>query len=230
MNALVQNCACFGVFLCLGAYFLAVRINRRWKSPLTNPLLLAAACVIAVLVLCRVDYTVFRDSAGPLSYLLTPATVSLAIPLYRQLEQLRRHARAIVLGVLSGVLTSGLSILAMSTLFGLSHAHYVTLLPKSVTTAIGMSLSSELGGAAAITVTAIVVTGILGNCMAVFLCRLFRITEPVARGIAIGTASHALGTSKAIELGEVEGAMSGLSIAVAGILTVFASVVFGMLY
>ena len=229
MNALVQNCACFGVFLCLGAYFLAVRINRRWKSPLTNPLLLAAACVIAVLVLCRVDYTVFRDSAGPLSYLLTPATVSLAIPLYRQLEQLRRHARAIVLGVLSGVLTSGLSILAMSALFGLSHAHYVTLLPKSVTTAIGMSLSSELGGAAAITVTAIVVTGILGNCMAVFMCRLFRITEPVARGIAIGTASHALGTSKAIELGEVEGAMSGLSIAVAGLMTVVAAQVFAML-
>ena len=229
MNALVQNCACFGVFLCLGAYFLAVRINRRWKSPLTNPLLLAAACVIAVLVLCRVDYTVFRDSAGPLSYLLTPATVSLAIPLYRQLEQLRRHARAIVLGVLSGVLTSGLSILAMSALFGLSHAHYVTLLPKSVTTAIGMSLSSELGSAAAITVTAIVVTGILGNCMAVFLCRLFRITEPVARGIAIGTASHALGTSKAIELGEVEGAMSGLSIAMAGLMTVVAAQVFAML-
>ena len=229
MNALVQNCACFGVFLCLGAYFLAVRINRRWKSPLTNPLLLAVACVIAVLVLCRVDYTVFRDSAGPLSYLLTPATVSLAIPLYRQLEQLRRHARAIVLGVLSGVLTSGLSILAMSALFGLSHAHYVTLLPKSVTTAIGMSLSSELGGAAAITVTAIVVTGILGNCMAVFLCRLFHITEPVARGIAIGTASHALGTSKAIELGEVEGAMSGLSIAVAGLMTVVAAQVFAML-
>lgn len=230
MNALVQNCACFGVFLCLGAYFLAVRINRRWKSPLTNPLLLAAACVIAVLVLCRVDYTVFRDSAGPLSYLLTPATVSLAIPLRRQLEQLRRHARAIVLGVLSGVLTSGLSILAMSALFGLSHAHYVTLLPKSVTTAIGMSLSSELGGAAAITVTAIVVTGILGNCMAVFLCRLFRITEPVARGIAIGTASHALGTSKAIELGEVEGAMSGLSIAMAGLMTVVAAQVFAMLW
>ena len=229
MNALVQNCACFGVFLCLGAYFLAVRINRRWKSPLTNPLLLAVACVIAVLVLCRVDYTVFRDSAGPLSYLLTPATVSLAIPLYRQLEQLRRHARAIVLGVLSGGLTSGLSILAMSALFGLSHAHYVTLLPKSVTTAIGMSLSSELGGAAAITVTAIVVTGILGNCMAVFLCRLFRITEPVARGIAIGTASHALGTSKAIELGEVEGAMSGLSIAVGGLMTVVAAQVFAML-
>ena len=205
------------------------RLSLQWRITLLTILLLAAACVIAVLVLCRVDYTVFRDSAGPLSYLLTPATVSLAIPLYRQLEQLRRHARAIVLGVLSGVLTSGLSILAMSALFGLSHAHYVTLLPKSVTTAIGMSLSSELGGAAAITVTAIVVTGILGNCMAVFLCRLFRITEPVARGIAIGTASHALGTSKAIELGEVEGAMSGLSIAMAGLMTVVAAQVFAML-
>ena len=206
------------------------KLSLQWRITLLTILLLAAACVIAVLVLCRVDYTVFRDSAGPLSYLLTPATVSLAIPLYRQLEQLRRHARAIVLGVLSGVLTSGLSILAMSALFGLSHAHYVTLLPKSVTTAIGMSLSSELGGAAAITVTAIVVTGILGNCMAVFLCRLFRITEPVARGIAIGTASHALGTSKAIELGEVEGAMSGLSIAMAGLMTVVAAQVFAMLW
>ena len=205
------------------------KLSLQWRVALMTFLLLAVACVIAVLVLCRVDYTVFRDSAGPLSYLLTPATVSLAIPLYRQLEQLRRHARAIVLGVLSGVLTSGLSILAMSALFGLSHAHYVTLLPKSVTTAIGMSLSSELGGAAAITVTDIVVTGILGNCMAVFLCRLFRITEPVARGIAIGTASHALGTSKAIELGEVEGAMSGLSIAMAGLMTVVAAQVFAML-
>ena len=219
MNALVQNCACFGVFLCLGAYFLAVRINRRWKSPLTNPLLLAAACVIAVLVLCRVDYTVFCDSAGPMSYLLTPATVSLAIPLYRQLEQLRRHARAIVLGVLSGVLTSGLSILAMSALFGLSHAHYVTLLPKSVTTAIGMSLSSELGGAAAITVTAIVVTGILGNLAAPFLVKLFRIRDPLAVGLGIGACSHAVGTAKALEMGETEGAMGGLAIGLCGIIT-----------
>ena len=229
MNSLVQNCACFGVFLCLGAYFLAVRINRRWKSPLTNPLLLAVACVIAVLVLCRVDYTVFCDSAGPLSYLLTPATVSLAIPLYRQLEQLRRHARAIVLGVLSGVLTSGLSILAMSALFGLSHAHYVTLLPKSITTAIGMVVSREQGGVENITVAVIVLTGVFGNLMASPLCRLFRLTDPVARGVAIGTSSHAIGTARAMEMDDVTGAVSGLSIAVSGVLTVAAAAILGNL-
>ena len=128
--------------------------------------------------------------------------------------------KAILLGIFSGVLTSGLTIAGLSILFGLSHTDYVTLLPKSLTTAIGMSLSTELGGVAAITVTSIVITGLLGNCMAVFLCRLFRITEPVAKGLAIGTASHALGTSKALEIGEVEGAMSGLSIAVAGLMTV----------
>ena len=229
MSQTIQSCASFGVFLCLGAYFLGVQLNKRFKSPLTNPLLLATAGIIALLALCGSDYEAFKASAQPLSYLLTPATVSLAIPLYRQLDKLKKHFKAILLGICSGVLASGLSIFALCALFGLSHTDYVTLLPKSVTTAIGMSLSAELGGVAALTVTAIVITGILGNCLAVFLCRLFRITEPVAKGIAIGTASHALGTSKAIEIGEVEGAMSGLSIAVAGLLTVAAAQVFAML-
>lgn len=226
MSELLQGCASFGVALCLGAYALGMAINRRFKSPLLNPMLLAIVGVIAVLAVCRVDYGAFQQSAQPLSYLLTPATASLAVPLYRQLDKLKRHLWAILLGVLSGVLASGASILTMSVLFGLSHEDYVTLLPKSVTTAIGMSLSEELGGAAAVTVTAIVLTGILGNCLAPMLCRLFRITDPIAKGLAIGTASHALGTSRAVELGEVEGAMSGLSIAVAGLLTVLAAQVF----
>lgn len=230
MSQIIQSCASFGVFLCLGAYFLGVQLNKRFKSPLTNPLLLATAGIIALLALCGIDYEAFKASAQPLSYLLTPATVSLAIPLYRQLDKLKKYYAAILAGVLSGVLASGLSIFAMSALFGLSHTDYVTLLPKSVTTAIGMSLSEELGGVAAVTVTAIVLTGILGNCMAPLLCKLFQVTHPVAKGIAIGTASHALGTSKAIELGEVEGAMSGLSIAVAGLMTVAAAQVFAMLW
>ena len=150
--------------------------------------------------------------------------------IYRQLDKLKKHYAAILVGVFSGVLASGLSIFAMSALFGLSHTDYVTLLPKSVTTAIGMSLSEELGGIAAVTVASIVLTGILGNCMAPFLCRLFKVAHPVARGIAIGTASHALGTSKAIEMGEIEGAMSGLSIAVAGLMTVAAAQVFALLW
>lgn len=230
MSQMIQNCASFGVFLCLGAYFIGFELDKRFKSPLTNPLLLATACIIALLSLLDIDYTVFKASAQPLSYLLTPATTSLAIPLYRQLDKLKKHYKAILAGIFSGVLASGLSIFAMSVLFGLSHTDYVTLLPKSLTTAIGMSLSEELGGVAAVTVTAIVLTGFLGNCMATFLCKLFRVTHPVAKGIAIGTSSHALGTSKAIELGEVEGAMSGLSIAVAGLITVVAAQVFAMMW
>ena len=220
MSQLIQNCANFGLFLTLGAYLVGAALNKRFKSPLTNPILIALVLIIPVLLLCGVDYDTYYEGAKYISFLLTPATVSLAIPLYRQLDKLKRHFKAILVGICSGVLASGLTILGLCALFGLSHTDYVTLLPKSVTTAIGMSLSTELGGVAAITVTSIVITGLLGNCMAVFLCRLFRITEPVAKGLAIGTASHALGTSKALEIGEVEGAMSGLSIAVAGLMTV----------
>ena len=205
---------------------MGLALNKRFKSPLTNPILLSLVIIIPILLLGGVDYDTYYEGAKYISYLLTPATVSLAIPLYRQLDKLKKHYLAILLGIFSGVLASGLSIAAMSALFGLSHTDYVTLFPKSVTTAIGMSLSTELGGVAAITVTAIVVTGIFGNCLAVFLCRLFRITEPVAKGLAIGTASHALGTSKALEIGEVEGAMSGLSIAVAGLMTVAVAQIF----
>ena len=220
MTELIQNCTTIGLFLTLGAYLLGLAVNKRFKSPLTNPLLLSLVIIIPVLLLCGIDYDTYYEGAKYISYLLPPATVSLAIPLYRQLDKLKKNMKAILLGIFSGVLTSGLTIAGLSILFGLSHTDYVTLLPKSLTTAIGMSLSTELGGVAAITVTSIVITGLLGNCMAVFLCRLFRITEPVAKGLAIGTASHALGTSKALEIGEVEGAMSGLSIAVAGLMTV----------
>ena len=226
MSDLIRNCASFGLFITLGAYLLGLALNKRFKSPLTNPILLSLVIIIPILLLGGVDYDTYYESAKYISYLLTPATVSLAIPLYRQLDKLKKHYLAILLGIFSGVLASGLSIAGMSILFGLSHTDYVTLFPKSVTTAIGMSLSTELGGVAAITVTAIVVTGIFGNCLAVFLCRLFRITEPVAKGLAIGTASHALGTSKALEIGEVEGAMSGLSIAVAGLMTVAVAQIF----
>ena len=230
MTELIQNCANFGLFLTLGVYLLCAALAKRFDSPLTNPILLSIVIIIPVLLLCRVDYDTYYESAKLISALLTPATISLAVPLYRQMTLLKKHYKAILLGILSGVLASGITILGLSALFGLSHTDYVTLLPKSVTTAIGMSLSEELGGMAAVTVTAIVITGILGNALAVWLCRLFRITEPVAKGIAIGTSAHALGTSKAIRMGEVEGAMSGLSIAVAGLMTVVAAQVFaGML-
>ena len=133
---------------------------------------------------------------------------------------MKKNAKAIAAGILSGVLSSLVSVLALAAAFGLSHEEYVTLLPKSITTAIGMGVSEELGGIVTITVAVIIVTGVLGNIIAELVCKIFRIHEPVAKGIAIGSASHAIGTAKAMEMGEVEGAMSSLSIAVSGLLTV----------
>ena len=127
---------------------------------------------------------------------------------------------------MSGVLTSLLTVFVLSKLMSLSHKEYVTMLPKSITTAIGMGVSEELGGYVTITVAVIIVTGVLGNILAEFLCKIFRITEPIAKGLAIGSASHAIGTAKAMEMGEIEGAMSSLSIAVAGIITVVGASIF----
>ena len=178
------------------------------------------------LLITGVDFESYQAGADKLSYLLTPATVCLAIPLYEQIGLLKNHARAIMAGLVSGVLTSLISILGMAAVFGLSHEEYVTLLPKSITTAIGMGVSEELGGIVTITVAVILVTGILGNVIAEPVCRLFKIQEPVAKGVAIGSAAHAIGTAKAMEMGEIEGAMSSLSIAVAGLLTVAGASVF----
>ena len=133
---------------------------------------------------------------------------------------------AIFLGILSGVFTSVGFILAFALLFGFNHKEYVTLLPKSITTAIGMGVSEELGGYVTITVAVIIITGVLGNMLADVVCKIFRITNPVAKGIGIGTASHAIGTAKAMEMGEIEGAMSSLSIVIAGILTMIGASVF----
>jgi putative effector of murein hydrolase len=156
--------------------------------------------------------------------------VCLAVPLYEQLKLLKQNWKAVILGILSGVITSMTTIFVLAKIMGLNHAEYVTLLPKSITTAIGMGVSEELGGYVTITVAVIVMTGVLGNIFAELICRVFRINEPIAKGLAIGTAAHAIGTSKAMEMGEIEGAMSSLSIAVAGILTViFASTFAGFM-
>ena len=172
----------------------------------------------------------FEEGAQYISYLLTPATVCLAVPLYEQVELLRKHKKAIAAGLLAGMLTSLLSILLLAALFQLNHEEYVTLLPKSITTAIGMGVSEELGGLVTVTVAVIIMTGVVGNIVAESVCRLFRLEEPVAKGIAIGSASHAIGTAKAMEMGEVEGAMSSLSIAVTGLITVAGAALFAGLW
>jgi predicted murein hydrolase (TIGR00659 family) len=230
MIEILSNSTYFGLVLCSGCYALGAYLKKKTGWAILNPLLLSIIFVIAVISLLGIDYDDFYASAKYLSYLLTPATVCLAIPLYQQLATLKKHLLAVILGILAGVFTSLGCVLGLSILFSLDHTWYVTLLPKSITTAIGMGVSEELGGITAITVAVILVTGVIGNVIGEAVCKLFRITEPVARGLAFGTSSHAIGTSKALELGEIEGAMSSLAIAVAGLITVVAASVFANLY
>ncbi len=220
-----ENSVFFGVAVSLVSYGLGVLIQSKCKSALFNPLLLAILLTILLLVVTGIDYDVYYDGAQYLSYLLTPATVCLAVPLYEKLSLLRRNFLAISLGIASGVATTILCVLAMGAIFSFDHAEYVTFLPKSITTAIGMGVSEELGGYVTLTVAVIIITGLMGNIVAPGLCRLFRITDPIARGIAIGTSAHAMGTARAMEMGETEGAMSSLSIVVSGILTVIAATI-----
>lgn len=226
MNSFFENSMFAGVTLSLLAYLLGMFLKRKFKLGIFNPLLISILVSIVVLVVGKVDYETYNESAQFLGYLLTPATVCLAIPLYEQWELLRKNCKAVVIGLLSGVLTSLVTVLALSLLLGLSHEEYVTLLPKSITTAIGMGVSEELGGYVTITVAVIIVTGVLGNMMGEMICKIFRIKEPISKGLAFGSAAHAIGTAKAMEIGEIEGAMSSLAIAVSGILTVLFSSVF----
>ena len=219
----------FGVFVSLLGYELGLLLKRKLKWAILNPLLIAIIFVIVLLKLLQVDYDAYYSGAQYISYLLTPATVCLAIPLYQQLEALKKNWKAIAAGIAAGVLSSLTSILLLSKLFGLTHEQYVTLLPKSITTAIGIGVSEELGGIVTVTVAVIIITGILGNMLAEMVCRLFKITDPIAKGLAIGTSSHAIGTVKAMEMGEVEGAMSSLAIAVSGLITVIGASVFAQL-
>lgn len=220
MKELLTQSVFFGVVISLLCYEIGLWVKKKTKLAIANPLLIAVLLIVGFLLLFDIDYEVYEKGAGYISFFLTPATVSLAIPLYRKLTLLRRYPKAILGGIGAGVLMAMVSIFLMSLAFGLNHQQYVTLLPKSITTAIGMGVSDKMGGVMTITVVAISITGIMGNIVAETLCRIFRIEEPIAKGLAIGTASHAMGTAKAMELGEVEGAMSSLSIVVAGIMTV----------
>lgn len=220
MNEIIASSAYFGVFLSLLCYLIGIKIKEKTGFAAANPLLIAVLLVIAILSALDIDYSAYNQSAKLLSALLTPSTICLAVPLYEQLALLKRHKNAILAGILSGVITSLVVVLVLCLVFRLDHQAYVTLLPKSITSAIGMGVSEELGGYVSITVAVIILTGILGNVTAEAVCRLFRITEPIARGVAIGTSSHAVGTAKAMELGKIEGAMSSLSIVVSGLMTV----------
>ena len=210
MNNFFRESLFSGVVLSLVAYVIGSFLKKKLKLDILNPLLISIVISIVVLVVGKIDYDTYYEGAQYLSWFLTPATVCLAIPLYEQWELLKKNCKAVLLGLLGGTLTSLTTVLVLSLLCGLDHEQYVTLLPKSITTAIGMGVSETLG--------------VLGNMFGHMICKIFKITEPISQGLAFGASSHAIGTAKAIEIGEVEGAMSSLAIAVSGILTVvFAS-------
>lgn len=226
MNELFLSSSFFGIVLSLLAYEAGLLLKRKFRLSIFNPLLVSIIIVIAVLLLFRIDYPTYYQSSQVFNYLLTPATVSLAVPLYEEVRTLRKHPVAITIGILSGVVTSLLAVFLLSLLFNLNHTEYVTLLPKSITTAVGMPLSEEYGGYVSITVISIIITGVFGNVIAGGACRLFKIRTKIARGVAIGTCSHAIGTTKALEMGRLEGAVSSLSLVASALMTLIGMSIF----
>ncbi len=230
MSEFMQSSVYAGVTISLISYGVGAWLKKKFGFGFFNPLLISIVITILFLLGGKIDYETYNEGAKYLSWLLTPATVCLAIPLYEEWELLKNNATAVVLGVTSGVITSLATVFVIAKAMSLDHENYVTLLPKSITTAIGMGVSEELGGYVTITVAVIIITGVLGNILGEFICKIFRIHEPISKGLAFGTAAHAIGTAKAMEIGDVEGAMSSLAIAVAGVLTVlFASVFAGLI-
>lgn len=219
MGEILNSTSLFALVLTLAAYELGLFLQKKLRHPLCNPLLIAILTVMAVLTVLRIPAAEYRVKCASFSWILTPATVALAVPLYEQVKVLKNNIPAIIAGVAAGCLANLLSIALMARLFGLNGTMLASLLPKSITTALGIAICNQLGGIPAVTTAAITITGILGNIFATSLCKLLRISSPIAQGVAIGTASHMLGTSRANEISQLTGAVSSLSLVVAGILT-----------
>lgn len=213
----------FGIFLSIAAYALGCGLNRKFRTPLCNPLLIAIVLVVGVLLVFRIPYEDYNAGGEIISLFLAPATACLAVGIYAKLAVLKQYWLPILVGAVAGSASSMLSVYALCNLLGLDEQLTVSLIPKSVTTPIAVGIVESAGGLTPITVVAVIVTGILGAILAPTMIRLFRISDSVAAGLAIGACSHAVGTSKAVELGEVEGAMSGLAIGVCGVVTVVLS-------
>lgn len=220
MNNLLIETTYFGIVLSLVTYWLAVELRKKWSHPLFNPLLISAILSIFVLYIFDIDFETYNQGAKMITFLLTPATVCLAVPLYKQSQILMKHINAIVISLFCGCVAGMLSIVGICLLFNVDQTLLFSFLPKSITTAIAIGVSELIGGNSTITVGVVVVTGILGAIIAKSVCQIFDITHPIAVGLAIGNSSHAIGTAKAIEFGEIEGAMSSLSIVIAGVFTV----------
>lgn len=218
MNAII-NSPLFGILLSLVAFEIGVTISKKFKYSFLNPLLIANILIVGFLLTTGISLESYNVGGDYISVMLSPATVVLAVPLYRQISKLKQFWKPILAGIFAGSLTSLACVIVISKLIGLSDTLMLSLLPKSITIPMGSVVSAQIGGIPSVTIIAITITGITGAVAAPTVCRFCRIKHKVAQGIAIGTASHALGTTRAMEMGEVQGAMSSLSIGVAGLFT-----------
>ena len=225
MSALLES-PFFGIALTVLAYWLGVQAQKRTGLVICNNMIVSVALLIAVLTLFHIPYEAYYEGGSVINMFLGPATACIAVTIYAKKDLLKRNWLPVLVGCLTGVVVSVGSILVMSRLFGLDAAMTASLLPKSVTTPIATAVSEGHGGIVSITVAAVIVTGILGNLTAPFLVKLFRVKDPVAVGLGIGACSHAMGTAKALEMGETEGAMSGLAVGMCGIITAVAALFF----
>ncbi len=221
----------FGTLLTLMVFLFGLYLNKKFPGPLTTPLFIGTILVIAILVMFNIPYSVYNSSAKYLTWFLVPVTVCFAVPMYKQLPLLRKHGPEILISILFGVVGSVCSVVLVCALFGLGDIFVRSLAAISVTTAIAIGITNGLGGVVALTVAAVVITGVLGASIGDIVCRVFLIKNPIARGLAIGNASHAAGTVKAMEMGQVEGAMSSLAIVLSGILTaIVAPIIISLIY
>lgn len=218
MNAII-NSPLFGILLTLVTFEIGVTISKKFKYSFLNPLLIANILIVGFLLITGISLESYNVGGDYISFMLSPATVVLAVPLYRQISKLKQFWKPILAGIFAGSLTSLACVIVVSKLVGLSETLMLSLLPKSITIPMGSVVSAQIGGIPPVTIIAITITGITGAVAAPAVCRFCRIKHKVAQGIAIGTASHALGTTRAMEMGEVQGAMSSLSIGVAGLFT-----------
>jgi predicted murein hydrolase (TIGR00659 family) len=219
MNDLIIS-PVFGVLASLIAYEIGIYIKKRGRLSIFNPLMLAIIILISFLSKFHIKYEDYNNGGQIISFFLYPATVALALPMYKKFALFKKNAVSILIGIFSGAIVGFACVVFLSKLFGFTDVLIESLIPKSITTPIGIALSKQLGGLSSITVVAIIMTGIIGSIAGPLLYKIFKIKDKVALGIALGASSHALGTARAMEIGEIEGAMSGLTMAISGIVAV----------
>ncbi|MBR5614904.1 MAG: LrgB family protein [Clostridia bacterium] len=214
----------FGFSLCMFSYIIGIKINQKTKSALANPMIIAAIIIIAVLAVFKIPLENFMIGADFVAMFLAPATAALAVSMYRQFDVIKKNWLPIVVGCVVGAVSAVVSIVVLCKFLNMPQDITASLVPKSITTAIASKLSEQLGGIVPITLAAVLVTGIFGAISSPYLIKLFKIDNPIASGLAIGASCHALGTSKAIEIGEIEGTLSGIAVGLCGLVTVFIAI------